>query len=237
MRRSAAEQLLVFFMPRFTHLIFDLDGTLVDTKADLAAATNHMLQALDLPTLTLSQVERYIGDGARVLVERALGSESAHLVSQGFAVFMEYYQAHLLDHTRPYNGIPELLAAAQAQGIMLSVLTNKPEAPSREILTGLGLASLFHAIVGGDTLSVKKPDPQGVMHLQRETGISLAQTLLTGDSRIDVETGRVAGIATCGVLWGFGAQSLLTSPPDLVVNTSEELGQMILQDKAVGRRP
>ena len=214
-------------MSRFIHLIFDLDGTLVDTKADLAAATNYMLQALDLPALTVSQVEHYIGDGARVLVERALGPNHSFLVDQGLAIFLEYYSEHLLAHTRPYEGIEILLEDAQAHGRVLSILTNKPEAPSRAILSGLGIAKYFMAVVGGDTLRVRKPDPQGIIYLQQLTGIPLEQTLLIGDSRIDVETGRAAGIATCGVTWGFGAEGLVTTPPEFVASSAKELRRVI----------
>src|SRR5262245_11277544 len=210
-------------MPRFAHLIFDLDGTLVDTKADLAAATNHVLAAFGLPPISPPQVADYVGYGARVLVERALGPAHADLVSRGFALFMEYYGVHLLDHTRPYAGIEQLLAAAQAQGIMLSVLTNKPEAASRAIITGLGLAPYFVTGVGGDTLPVKKPDPQGVAYLQRLTGVALSKTLLIGDSRVDCETGRAAGVATCGVRWGFDAEGLAALPPQFVVDKPEAL--------------
>ena len=215
-------------MPRFAHLIFDLDGTLVDSRVDLAAAINHVLEIFALPLLSVAQVSDYVGYGARVLVERALGPTHSHLVSRGFELFMEHYQAHLLDHTRAYTGVESLLAAAQAQGVVLSVLTNKPEAPSRAILSGLGLASLFTAIVGGDTLATKKPDPQGVVYLQRLTGIELAETLLIGDSRVDSETGRAAGVATCGVTWGFGAKELVTLPLQFLVDTPEELGSLVL---------
>ncbi len=218
----------LFSMPRFAHLIFDLDGTLVDTKADLAAATNHVLASFGLPQLASAQVSDYVGHGARVLVERALGPANAGLVSRGFALFMEYYGAHLLDQTRPYAGIEPFLATAHARGLSLSVLTNKPEALSRAIVAGLGLASYFTAIVGGDTLPAKKPDPQGIAYLQRLTGIDLAETLLIGDSRIDVETGRAAGVATCGVTWGFGAKGPATLPPQFVVDTPEELYSLVL---------
>lgn len=215
-------------MARFAHLIFDLDGTLVDTKADLAAATNFMLAAVALPPLTLTQVERLVGEGARVLVERALGPQRAALVPQAFALFLEYYMAHLLDYTCPYSGIRELLAAAYAQGLVLSVLTNKPEGLSQAILTGLGLANFFSALIGGDTLPVRKPDPQGVYDLQRRTEINLDTTLLIGDSRIDMETGRAAGISTCGVTWGFDAEGIRTGAPRFVVDSVPQLATIVL---------
>lgn len=215
-------------MPQFAHLIFDLDGTLVDTSADLAAATNHVLGTFGLPLLSVSQVSTYVGHGIPVLIERALGPTHAHLASRGVELFMEYYQIHLLDHTRAYAGIASLLTAAQAQGIVLSVLTNKIEVSSRAILSGLGLIALFVAIVGGDTLPARKPDPQGVLYLQHLTGVALTRTLLVGDSRVDVETGRAAGVATCGVTWGFSAQSLTTLPPEFLVDTPEQLCGLVL---------
>jgi phosphoglycolate phosphatase len=215
-------------MPQFRHLIFDLDGTLVDSKADLAMATNAMLLTLGLPPLSLVQVTGLIGNGARVLVEKALGEVNHHLFEQGFTLFMRYYSAHLLEETRLYDGLTSLLADVYAHGVCLSILTNKPETPSRAILGGLGLASFFTVIVGGDTLPTKKPDPQGVSYLQHRTGIQLSETLLVGDSRIDYETGVAAGIAVCGVTWGFGAQDLTVLRPQFLVDTPEQLRALVL---------
>jgi len=210
-------------MDRFRHLIFDLDGTLVDSKADLAAATNVMLAALGLPQLTLDQIAGFVGHGARVLVQKALGETNQHLTEEGFALFMRSYSSHLLDETQVYPGLEALLYEASAQGLCLSVLTNKPEAPSRTILAGLGLAPFFPNIVGGDTLSTKKPDPQGVVYLQSQVGVDLNKTLLIGDSRVDYETGVTAGVAVCGVSWGFGAQDFATLAPQFLVDTPEQL--------------
>lgn len=215
-------------MPRFAHLIFDLDGTLVDTKADLAAATNFMLTTLALPTLTLLQVEYLVGEGARVLVERALGPQRAELVPRGFTLFMEYYTAHLLDYTQPYPGMREFLAAVYRQGLVLSVLTNKSEGASRALLAGLGLADFFSALVGGDTLSGRKPDPCGVHYLHRIVGIDLAATLLIGDSRIDGETGRAAGVTTCGVTWGFDADGMRACAPQFICDSVPQLTDLVL---------
>lgn len=213
-------------MPRFEHLIFDLDGTLVDSRADLAAATNYMLAELGRPLLSVSEVEKLIGLGARVLIAQALGPERAHLTEHGYDLFLDYYNAHLLDHTRPYPGIAVLLEVVQGCGVHLSVLTNKPERPAKAILSGLGLASSLATVVGGDTLPQQKPDPSGVYALQRTTGCPLNETLLVGDSDVDVQTGRAAGIATCGVEWGFGRPA--SAEPTYLAESVGALRQILL---------
>ena len=213
-------------MPRFGHLIFDLDGTLVDSRADLAAATNYMLAELGRPLLSVSEVEKLIGLGARVLSAQALGPERVHLTERGYDLFMDYYNVHLLDHTGPYPGIAALLEVVQGCGVHLSVLTNKPERPAKAILSGLGLASSLATVVGGDTLPQRKPDPSGVYALQRETICPLNETLLIGDSDIDVQTGRAAGIATCGVEWGFGRPA--SAEPTYLAESVGALRQIVL---------
>ena len=213
-------------MSRFGHLVFDLDGTLVDSRADLAAATNSMLTGLDRPPLSVATVEKLIGLGARVLIERALGPGQEHLAERGYDLFMDYYNAHLLDRTEPYPGIAALLEVAHRRGIHLSVLTNKPERPAKAILSGLGFASSLAAVVGGDTLPRRKPDPAGVYTLQRMTGSPLNETLLIGDSAVDVQTGRAAGVATCGVEWGFGRPA--SAEPTYLAESVADLRRLVL---------
>lgn len=218
----------VVSMARFRHLIFDLDGTLVDTQADLAAAANYMLAQFGLPTQSVEHLASYIGQGARVFVERVLGPEHASLTSSGFVLFMEFYGEHLIDQSVVYPGIHKVLTRAQNHGMVLSVLTNKPETLSRAILSELGLLPFFGRVVGGDTLPVKKPAPQGVFHLQRMTDVALSETLLIGDSAIDMQAGQAAGIATCGVRWGFDADGVTKYDPEFVADTADELLAMIV---------
>ncbi len=139
---------------------------------------------------------------------------------------MDYYNAHLLDQTRPYPGMEMLLTSARARGVSLSVLTNKPEQPTRAILSGLGLLDHFQVIIGGDTLPKRKPDPQGVFVLQQAVGCARSEMLLVGDSEIDMRTGRAANIATCGVTWGFGHAGFETCPPTFLVETVPALQQI-----------
>src|SRR5262249_31523685 len=212
----------------YEHVAFDLDGTLVDSRADLAAAVNHALGALRPPPIDVAAVSRYVGEGARVLVERSLGAGRQALVERALALFMAYYGAHLLDATRPYPGLPEVLATLARRGVALSVLTNKPVAMSRAIVDGLGLGVRFVAVVGGDSLPVRKPDPVGLEHLRSLTGTRRDRMLLVGDSAIAVRRARAAGVAFCGVGWGFDTGTLVDAGADRVVGRPEELIEVVL---------
>ena len=207
----------------FRHIVFDLDGTLVDTQEDLAAATNFVLERFGLPRVSMDVLREYVGHGARALLQRALGPDHAGGVEEGVGVFLEYYGAHLLDRTRPYPGIEALLERLRRHGRGLSALTNKPEGLSRRILEGLGLAGHFGGLVGGDTLAVRKPEAAGLQHLCRLAGASPEETLLVGDSVVDVQTGRAGGVAVCGVSWGFGLKGLDEMAPDFLVREPEEI--------------
>jgi phosphoglycolate phosphatase len=210
-------------MPVLRHLVFDLDGTLVDTKDDLAEAVNVTLQALGLPSQDPPTLWAYVGQGARVLVERALGPEHGHLLAAALEIFMPWYRRHLVDRSAVYAGLGQVIETLAAEGVVFSVLTNKPEDMSAAIIRGLGLDARFPRLIGGDTLAVKKPDPAGLLRLVGESGVSPAATLMVGDSAVDVVTGRNAGIATCGVLWGFSGPSVRDAGADVLIAAPTEL--------------
>lgn len=210
-------------MTYFAHLVFDLDGTLVDTKDDLAAAVNVTLSALGLPPEEPATLWGYVGHGARVLLERALGPARAELLEPGLAIFLPWYRAHLLDRSAVYPGLRAVIDTLAGEGVAFSVLTNKPEDMSRAIVDGLGLGARFPALIGGDTLPTRKPDPAGLLRLVTDVGVPGSRTLMVGDSPIDIATGRNAGIATCGVLWGFSGPSVRDGGADLLIASPEEL--------------
>jgi phosphoglycolate phosphatase len=207
-------------------LIFDLDGTLIDSKLDLALSVNAVRESLGLAPLDQEEIASYVGHGVTNLIRRALGDfATPENTEKGLALFLNYYRRHLLDHTVAYPGVREALEALHRR--TLAVLTNKPVVFSREILSGLGLLGYFSWVYGGNSFERKKPDPMGVAKLMAEAGATSAQTLLIGDSDTDVLTGRNAGVWTCGVTYGFGAHSLVSAPPDLLLDDLRELPPLL----------
>jgi phosphoglycolate phosphatase len=203
-------------------LIFDLDGTLIDSKTDLVLSVNAMREQMGLARLDTAVVVSYVGGGIATLIRRALGEGASHEeVERASAIFLDYYGLHLLDNTVPYPGVREALDELRDQ--KMAVLTNKRVDFSREILKGLGLAQHFSWIYGDTSFPEKKPNPVGVLKLMSDTGTPARQTLIVGDSDTDVLTGRNAGIWTCGVTYGFGAHTLETVPPDLILNDLRDL--------------
>lgn len=203
-------------------LVFDLDGTLVDSKLDLALSVNAMRAEMGLAPLPLELITSYIGHGATLLVRRALGDyATAENAEKGLAFFLAYYRDHMLDNTAPYTGVAEALE--KLGGYKMAVLTNKPVNFSREMLTRLGFASHFAYIYGGNSFAQKKPDPVGLHKLMEDLQISTRETLMVGDSDTDILTGRNAGVWTCGVTYGFGAHTLQKVSPDLLIDDMREL--------------
>lgn len=213
-------------------LIFDLDGTLADTKLDLANAVNAMRLHFGLPPLDNEVVYSYVGNGAPVLIRKVMGPDYSEAEIQlSLEHFMSYYRAHMLDHTTLYPGVRESLDRLRAAGVCLAVLTNKPEKISQDILAGLGVRGHFFRICGGNSAVQKKPDPAGVRILLAETGIPEERALMVGDSAVDVLTARNAGIAVCGVTYGFQPESLAGEPPDILVDRIEDLADMVIADR------
>jgi len=185
-------------------IAFDLDGTLVDSRLDLAETANEMLARYGAGPLPVDTVAGYVGDGVRQLVIRTLEGAGVHAAPEDAqAAFVDIYGRRFLNHTRPYTGILE--AVHDVEGIArLGVVTNKPEAFSREILVAFGLARSFEWVIGGDSPFGRKPDPSGLLHVIRESGSTPGRTLFVGDSAVDVETARRAGTKICVAAYGFG---------------------------------
>jgi phosphoglycolate phosphatase len=229
-------------------LIFDLDGTLVDSRLDLVHSVNAMLRHVGRPELASDVIATYVGDGAPVLVRRALGEPADEpFLNSALEYFLGYYRMHKLDHTTVYEGIPEVLAGlangsadaladkpalSEVEGNVrpprqMAVLSNKPVRPSRDIVQALGLGDYFVRIYGGNSFVTKKPDPLGAETILHETGVGASEALMIGDSSIDVLTGRNAGLWTCGVTYGFAPHTLEEVAPDVMVETPRELGELL----------
>ncbi|MGA3326456.1 MAG: HAD family hydrolase [Terriglobia bacterium] len=207
-------------------LVFDLDGTLVDSKQDLALSVNAMRMEMGLAPLPLDLIASYVGHGVTLLVRRSLGTHATgENVEKGLAFFLAYYRDHMLDHTAPYPGVAEALE--KLAGHKMAVLTNKPVNFSREMLARLRFAPYFAYIYGGNSFPQKKPDPIGLHKLMEDLQISARETLMVGDSDTDVLTGRNAGVWTCGVTYGFGAHTLQQVSPDLVIDDMRELPPLL----------
>src|ERR1017187_2464191 len=207
-------------------LVFDLDGTLVDSKQDLALSVNAMRKEMGLAPLTLELISSYVGHGVMLLVRRSLGSHATdENVEKGLAFFLDYYRQHMLDNTAPYPGVSEALE--KLKGHKMAVLTNKPVNFSREMISRLGFAPYFSYVYGGNSFPQKKPDPVGLHKLMEDLQVSPRETVMEGDSDTDILTGRNAGVLTCGVTYGFGAETLEKASPDLTIDDMRELPPLL----------
>ena len=211
-------------------VIFDLDGTLIDSRLDLVHSVNAMLKHFGRPELPGDVVASYVGDGAPMLVRRALGDpKDEGFLKEALDYFLGYYRVHKLDHTHLYDGIKESLTSIHSSnGVRpkMAVLSNKPVHPSRAIVDALGLGGFFTHVYGGNSFPTKKPDPHGAHSILRETKTQPDEAVMIGDSSIDVITGRNAGLWTCGVTYGFAPHTLCEAPPDVVIDTPQELAKL-----------
>ena len=227
---------------RLKLLVFDLDGTLIDSAQDLCNSVNAALKEFDLGPLPDPVIAGFVGNGAPMLMRRslalavkvALDQVDENLFAKAYAFFLQYYREHKLDFTYAYEGVLDALKALHelhdAPGgpqRTMAVLTNKPVGPARGICEGLGLADYFLHIYGGNSFPVKKPDPFGLRSLMQETGARPEETVMIGDSQVDVETARNAGAWSVGCTFGFGPQTLIDIPPDVLVDSAAEWAQAL----------
>jgi len=204
-------------------VIFDLDGTLIDSKLDLVHSVNAARLLMNLGPISEELVSSYVGNGAPVLLRRALGPEASEAdVARALEYFLSYYRAHMLDNTRLYPGVREALDRLLAGGAKMAVLTNKPVRFSREIVDGLGLGKHFFQIYGGNSFEQKKPDPIGIETLLGESGVARERTIMVGDSGVDVRTARNAGIWCIGCTFGLAPQTLVNNQPDVLVDSPKD---------------
>jgi len=213
-------------------LIFDLDGTLIDSKLDLANSVNATLDHFGLPQLSHERINSYVGNGSPVLMRRALGPEASEAeVQRALAWFLDYYRDHMLDYTRTYPGVMEALESFQENGVRMAVLTNKPVRFSEGILDGLKLSGYFFRVYGGNSFDQKKPHPVGIETLLRESGESPEHAMMVGDSAVDIRTARNAAIRACGVTYGFQPETLQAEPPDLLVDDLRQLAECFVNGR------
>lgn len=215
---------------RIRLLIFDLDGTLVDSRTDLTNSVNAMLRHFGRPELPCDLIATYIGDGAPVLVRRALGDpDDQKFVDQALLFFLGHYKEHKLDNTYVYEGVKDSLQAIRAARkgkVKMAVLSNKPVHPSRAIVEALGLGSFFFQVYGGNSFPTKKPDPQGALQLLNEARTDPGGAAMIGDSANDVLTAQNAGMFSVGLSYGLSPASLGQVPPDVLLDRPDELGEL-----------
>ncbi len=213
------------FLVRRPVLIFDLDGTLVDSAADIAEAVNGALAEQGRRPITAAEARLMIGDGAGMLMQRALAATGPGPADEARALrgFLDRYLNAVDRYTRPYPGVPETLAALAGRGHPMAVCTNKPIGPTLRLLDALGLAPLFGAVVGGDSLPVRKPDPAPTLLALEQLGARPEEGTMIGDSAVDVETARAAGLAMVLVSWGYSRGRAHELPCDRRVDRFAEL--------------
>jgi phosphoglycolate phosphatase len=216
-------------------LVFDLDGTLIDSALDFALAVAATLKHMRRPAIPHEIIYSYVGNGAPTLIRKALGANASEEDCQrGLEHFLGYYREHMLDNTVTYPGVREGLAALDQ--FPMAVLTNKPVRFSEKILDGLGLAPYFKFVYGGNSFERKKPDPMGMQLLLADFGVSPHEAMMIGDSEVDVQTARNANTWACGVTYGLGSEGLVQHPPDVLLDSLTELPPLLISGVSAGKR-
>jgi phosphoglycolate phosphatase len=213
-------------------VVFDLDGTLIDSQRDLVLSVNAARARMGLDPLDDDRIASYVGNGAPTLIRRALGDEASQEdVDRALEYFLAYYREHMLDNTRLYPGVRETIERLDEAGLPMAVLTNKPVRFSQELVKGLGVGSFFRRVYGGNSFSEKKPHPMGARTLLAELDVAAENSLMVGDSAVDVRTARNAGMWSCGVTFGFQPESFEEHPPDFLVDRMEAVADLVIEGR------
>ncbi len=214
-------------------VVFDLDGTLIDSTMDLVVSVNATRRHFSLGDLDTRTVESYVGNGVAPLIRRAMGDGFAEDdLARAVDYFIHYYHEHSLDYTKLYPGVRDVIRAIADAGIPQAVLTNKPVRISNRILDGLDLGDAFLRVYGGNSFETKKPDPEGLLRLMDEAEATPSGTLMVGDSTVDIQTARNAGCPSCGVTYGFQPESLADPAPDFLIDHLAALLPIVMANSA-----
>ena len=214
-------------------LIFDLDGTLVDTAPDLIQATNHVLNSIGRRSVSYDEFRGFVGHGAMNLIERGTlttgGAVDSETLKRLHRNFLDYYGENISAHSKVFEGIPELLTAAKSRGLKMGICTNKVEGLSHKLLGELGLADWFGAVVGGDTLPIMKPDPAPYVEVAKRLGVDTSRTIMFGDSETDIRTAQNTGVPIIAVTFGYTALPVETFNPTHIINHFDEAWPIVLK--------
>lgn len=226
---------------KFTHkevILFDLDGTLIDSAPDLALAINHMLTSLGRPTFTEELIRSWVGNGASVLVKRGLSGKSEvdetleeHLIEQSLHLFLDFYKDNLCVNSKLYPGVGVCLKILKARGYLLALVTNKPAEFIAPILTGLELDGLFEILLGGDSLPKRKPDPLPLLHVCQTLNVTADQCLMVGDSKNDILAAKAAKMESIGLTYGYNyGEDIGLHKPEAVCDDFSDIVALLSPD-------